>query len=109
MRGEHYVLRAGEQCGPDGDGFMPAAGGDSAYGFPLPVELAFYAVFKFAHHGHLIKTVGHVIKTLVRQGGVGAALVGSVPSDDLDGAHWGYYRTSGSDIRAGSTGSFGGL
>jgi len=102
MRGEHDVFRAGEQRRTDGDGFLAAADIDSAHDFPLPVELAFDAVFELAHHGH-------VIKTLVCQGGVGGALVGSVPCDGRDGAHWGYcIELRESDVRAGSAGSFGG-
>jgi hypothetical protein len=46
----------------------------------------------------------------VRQGGFGGSLVGSVPSNGLDGAHWGYcIELRESAVRMGSMGSFGGL
>src|ERR1039457_4606473 len=83
MRGEHDVFGPGEQRSTDGDGFLPAADVDAADDFSLPVELTFDAVFELTHHRH-------VIKALVRQGGFGGSLVGSVPSNGLDGAHWGY-------------------
>jgi len=67
-------------AGTDWNGFLSAADIDAADDFALPVELAFDSVFELTHHQH-------VVEALVRQGGLGGALVRLVPSQDLNRAH----------------------
>jgi hypothetical protein len=82
MRRQHHVLGPGKQRRTYRNGLLPAPHVHPADDFPLPVELAFDAVFQLAHRQH-------VMQTLVRQSGFRGALVGLIPSNGLDGTHWG--------------------